>query len=85
MENKNQVPKITIDGNTASSNAMLDNVTADTCACWDSKEFEKAKKLLKNGSVVECEDATAYVALKSLALEMLMHGRKVKAKIIKNW
>lgn len=83
--NENEVPKITILGTPATSSATLAKVTADTCSCWDGKEFEKAKKLLRYGTEVQCNDATAYCAVTSLALEMLMHGKTVKAKIVKNW
>jgi len=85
MANENQVPKIRILGTLATSNATLAAVTADTCACWDGPEFEKAKKLLRYGTEVQCNDATAYVAVTALALEMLTLGRKVKANIVKNW
>lgn len=80
-----EVPKIVIDGDSAKSNATLPSITADTCACWDEAEIKKARKLLRYGSVVRCGDATAYCALVSLALEMSMHGKTVKATVVKNW
>jgi hypothetical protein len=85
MSNDNAVPKITVSGFMATSNSTLPAVTADTCACWDGAEFEKAKKLLRYGTEVQCNDATAYCAVTSLALELLMKGKTVKAKIVKNW
>lgn len=85
MATENEVPKITISGYLASSNATLPPITADTCACWPEAEFKKAKKLLRYGTEVQCNDATAYAALTALAMEMLTHGRTVKAKIVKNW
>lgn len=85
MSNENQVPKISIEGNLASSNSALPKITADTCSCWNGKDFEKAKKLLRYATEVQCSDATAYTAMLALSVEMLMHGRKVKAKVTKGW
>jgi hypothetical protein len=80
-----EVPKITINGYMAQSSATLPPITADTCACWPEAEIKKAEKLLRYGTEVQCSDATAYTALTSLALEMLMYGKTVKAKIVKSW
>jgi len=80
-----QVPKITISGTLAESNSPLPKVTADVCACWSGPMVEKAKKLLRYGTEVQCDDATAYCAVTSLALQLLMQGRTVKANIVKNW
>jgi hypothetical protein len=80
-----EVPKITILGYSAQSSATIPVNVADTCACWDDAEFKKAKKLLRYGGEVQCSDATAYAALTSLALGLLITGGTVKAQIVQNW
>jgi hypothetical protein len=79
------VPKITIDGNRARSNAALPRAVPDTCACWSGREKAKGRKLLRTKDEVICEDATAYAALVSLGLDIVRKGGTAKAKIKKGW
>lgn len=78
MEVADSIPVITITGVTVSSNANVPKTQADLCASWTSAGIRQARKLLKSGATVYCLDATAHVAMCSIALDMLIHGREVK-------
>lgn len=79
------VPKITIHQTKAFSNAMLPENIADTCASWEPVQARRAKHLLKTVDAITCHDATAFSALTAMAYDMLIHGKEVKAKIVKGW
>lgn len=46
---------------------------------------EAIRKLLSNESEVVVLDMLAQITVSSIALEMLMQGKRVKAKIVKGW
>jgi len=72
------VPKIRV-GLTGSiySDATLPRHIPDTCASWPPATLRTVKRLLKSGKTVQCADATAYAAVTSLALVLLLEGNNV--------
>jgi len=79
------VPKITVTGNTVSSDAARPRHIADTCACWPDGVQPKAIKLLLHKLTVVCKDATAHTAMLALSIALMHRGKSVKAKLVEEW
>ena len=80
------VPSIsfTSDGIAFSSAKTPSNIP-DTAACWPRGVMSKVRTHLVKGKPVNCDDATAYAAVLSLALSIMQEGVSVKSKIERNY
>jgi hypothetical protein len=89
MERQDKVPSITIETSGSKphvhSNSAFPEYTADSAACWKPEAVKAARKVLKRSGEVICLDATAYCAMLSMSLDMMTHGREVKATLTKGW
>lgn len=81
----NEVPAITITGSKASSDASRPRNTADMVACWSEADRQRGKHLLLANKPIRCSDKTAWAAVTSLALQLMMQGHEIKPKIVKSW
>ncbi len=79
------VPSITVAGDRVRSNAARPRHMSDICASWKDADLKRARALLRKDTTIHCEDATACAAVSALAYDMLIHNRKVKAKIKKTY
>ena len=77
------VPKIEITGRTARSNAAMPRHKCDTAACWSGSDRSRAKSLMSQPGEIQCTDATAFIGMTAIGLDMLYQCREVKARLVK--
>ena len=83
VKTSSDVPRISWDAGTASSNATFPPEIPDTAACWRPAALRSAKLHLLMGKPVMCKDATAHTAITALALQILLDGTLIVTKIEK--